>query len=128
MPSSLAIWMCACERRWRLRASIHTRNFCGMKSGRFAMGSPRFGDYDKGDWPGPGEAMTAVPAIFAPEFRDRTNRDPVMIGSPVLTPRGLLTLRPEGDAPALEPEGAARLELAFARGSGHGLLALGADE
>src|SRR5262249_22728089 len=51
-----------------------------------------------------------------------------MIGAPVLTPHGLLILRPEGDAPALEPERAAQLEKAFARGAGHGLLALGADE
>jgi non-specific serine/threonine protein kinase len=51
-----------------------------------------------------------------------------MIGSPVLTPHGALILRPEGEAPVIEPARAARLAQAFARGSGHGLLALGADE
>jgi superfamily II DNA or RNA helicase len=44
----------------------------------------------------------------------------------VLTPRGLLTLRREGEAPELEH--GARLEMAFGRGTGHGLLCLGADE
>jgi non-specific serine/threonine protein kinase len=52
----------------------------------------------------------------------------MMIGSPVLTPHGSLILRPEGDAPVMEPARAARLAQAFARGAGHGLLALGADE
>lgn len=46
----------------------------------------------------------------------------------VLTPHGLLTLRHAGEALALEPERGARLEKAFLRGSGHGLLCLGADE
>ena len=46
----------------------------------------------------------------------------------VLTPHGLLTLRQAGEALALEPERGARLEKAFIRGSGHGLLCLGADE
>src|SRR6516164_1245051 len=59
---------------------------------------------------------------------DQSSVGDFMIGAPVLTPHGLLVLRPEGDAPALEPERAARLEKAFARGAGHGLLALGADE
>ena len=51
---------------------------------------------------------------------------------PVLTPHGLLTLAPSPDAaeeaPALEPARGVRLEQAFARGAGHGLLGLGADE
>jgi non-specific serine/threonine protein kinase len=47
---------------------------------------------------------------------------------PVLTPHGLLTLRETGEAPALEPEQGLRLEKAFARGSGHGLLWLGVSE
>ena len=47
---------------------------------------------------------------------------------PVLTPHGLLTLRETGEALALEPEQGLRLEKAFARGSGHGLLWLGAGE
>jgi superfamily II DNA or RNA helicase len=48
--------------------------------------------------------------------------------APVLTPHGLLTLRPRGEALALEPELGSRLEQAFVRGCGHGLLRLGADE
>jgi non-specific serine/threonine protein kinase len=52
--------------------------------------------------------------------------------TPILTPNGLLTLArlsgSEQDAFALEPERGLRLEKAFARGSGHGLLSLGADE
>src|SRR5437660_6223263 len=52
--------------------------------------------------------------------------------APVLTPHGLLILdrlgSQAGEALALPPEQSARLERAFARGSGHGLLCLGADE
>ena len=52
--------------------------------------------------------------------------------APLLTPHGLLTLAASPDAAdknaALEPARRARLERAFARGSGHGLLCLGADE
>jgi len=51
-----------------------------------------------------------------------------MMLAPVLTPRGLLTLRQAGEGLALEPERGTRLEKAFMRGSGHGLLCLGADE
>ena len=47
---------------------------------------------------------------------------------PVLTPHGLLTLTQTEEAPALEPDQGLRLEKAFIRGSGHGLLWLGADE
>ena len=47
--------------------------------------------------------------------------------APVLTPHGVLTLRPPGEAVAVEPGLGARLEAAFARGSGHGLLLLGAE-
>src|SRR5438128_264462 len=47
---------------------------------------------------------------------------------PVLTPHGLLTLRQSAEGLALEPGRSSRLEQAFARGSGHGLLYLGADE
>ena len=47
---------------------------------------------------------------------------------PVLTPHGHLTLIEDRDASALEPELAQRLQDAFARGSGHGLLQLGASE
>jgi len=47
---------------------------------------------------------------------------------PVLTPHGLLTLRQTGKALASESEQGLRLEKAFIRGSGHGLVRLGADE
>jgi len=46
----------------------------------------------------------------------------------ILTPHGHLNLAEAADAPYLEPELAARLQDAFARGTGHGLLQLGADE
>jgi hypothetical protein len=48
--------------------------------------------------------------------------------TPVISPHGSLTLRPVGDERAPEPEHLSRIERAFARGSGHGLLCLGADE
>jgi superfamily II DNA or RNA helicase len=52
--------------------------------------------------------------------------------APLLTPHGSLTLAPSPDASeekaVLEPARTARLEQAFARGSGHGLLCLGVDE
>ena len=47
---------------------------------------------------------------------------------PALTPHGHLTLAEDRDAPALEPELVQRLRGAFTRGSGHGLLQLGAGE
>src|SRR5215472_3706996 len=48
--------------------------------------------------------------------------------APVLTPHGRLIVERDEDAPALDAELAQRMEGAFTRGSGHGLLALGADE
>ena len=48
--------------------------------------------------------------------------------APVLTPHGRLTLGSVGEGPALDPGLARRLEDAFARGPGHGLLQLGASE
>jgi non-specific serine/threonine protein kinase len=45
-----------------------------------------------------------------------------------LTPHGRLLLTPDSSAPPLAPSLAARLRPAFERGSGHGLLLLGADE
>ena len=52
--------------------------------------------------------------------------------APVLTPNGLLTLvrssQVEEETPALDAARSLRLEKAFARGSGHGLLLLGANE
>src|SRR5713226_5992664 len=47
---------------------------------------------------------------------------------PVLTPHGHLALIEDRDAPALEPKLSQRLQDAFARGSGHALLQLGASE
>jgi superfamily II DNA or RNA helicase len=47
---------------------------------------------------------------------------------PVLTPHGHLSLTEDVEANALDPELAQRLRDAFARGSGHGLLQLGAEE
>ena len=47
---------------------------------------------------------------------------------PVVTPHGLLTLRQTAEAPALEPALGLRLAKAFERGSGHGLVWLGANE
>src|SRR5437764_2655586 len=48
--------------------------------------------------------------------------------APILTPHGRLTLAPEADAPYLDSAVAERLSRAFERGSGHGLLQLGAAE
>ncbi len=56
------------------------------------------------------------------------NGESVMMLAPVLTPHGALTLRRSGDVALLEPDVGSRLEKAFAKGPGHGLLCLGADE
>ncbi|HVH72758.1 MAG TPA: SNF2 helicase-associated domain-containing protein, partial [Candidatus Dormibacteraeota bacterium] len=48
--------------------------------------------------------------------------------APVLTPHGRLIVERHADAPALDAELAQRMEGAFTHGSGHGVLALGADE
>ena len=48
--------------------------------------------------------------------------------APVLTPHGQLGVVEAGEGLALEPMQASRLASAFARGAGHGLLCLGADE
>ena len=45
-----------------------------------------------------------------------------------MTPHGRLWLAPANDAPALPPDAEARLRKGFARGTGHGLLQLGAGE
>jgi superfamily II DNA or RNA helicase len=50
-----------------------------------------------------------------------------MMLAPVLTPHGLLILRQTEEALALESEQGSRLEKAFVRGAGHGLLCLGVD-
>jgi non-specific serine/threonine protein kinase len=51
-----------------------------------------------------------------------------MMLAPVLTPHGLLTLRHTEEPLGLELEQNSRLEQAFSKGPGHGLLYLGADE
>ena len=48
--------------------------------------------------------------------------------APALTPHGRLSLLDVDDAPYLDPELAKRRRAAFERGSGHGLLHLGASE
>ena len=48
--------------------------------------------------------------------------------APCLTPHGRLLLAPGDDAPELEAAFARRLQRAFARGAGHGLLTLGGAE
>jgi hypothetical protein len=48
--------------------------------------------------------------------------------APTLTPHGRLTIVEAFDVPPLDPELAQRLRNAFQRGSGHGLLQLGAAE
>ena len=48
--------------------------------------------------------------------------------TPCVTPHGRLVLARAEDAPELEEDRAAELERAFARGTGHGLLRLGACE
>jgi superfamily II DNA or RNA helicase len=48
--------------------------------------------------------------------------------TPALTPHGVLTLKPSGEATVSDFEHSARIEKSFARGAGHGLLSLGADE
>jgi superfamily II DNA or RNA helicase len=58
-------------------------------------------------------------------------QDAAVMLAPVLSPHGVLTLVRSLDAdaaPVLGVERGVRLEQAFARGSGHGLLALGVDE
>src|SRR3954467_11690944 len=51
-----------------------------------------------------------------------------MTWAPILTPHGVLTLRQTDEPWALDGARSSRLEKAFARGPGHGLLVLGADE
>lgn len=48
--------------------------------------------------------------------------------APILTPHGRLTLGQDDDAPPLDAGLAQRIQSAFARGPGHGLLQLGANE
>jgi non-specific serine/threonine protein kinase len=48
--------------------------------------------------------------------------------APILSPHGVLHLRPADEPMALDAARSSRIEQAFARGAGHGLLSLGADE
>ncbi|MGQ0652323.1 MAG: DEAD/DEAH box helicase [Betaproteobacteria bacterium] len=48
--------------------------------------------------------------------------------APLVTPHGRLMVAPAGDAPPLADDLRLRIEAAFARGAGHGLLQLGAGE
>jgi len=54
--------------------------------------------------------------------------EPSLAISPLLTPHGALRLIPDSDATPIQPALQARLTTAFAAGSGHGLLLLGATE
>ena len=56
------------------------------------------------------------------------NGELVTMLAPVLTPHGVLTLRRSGDVASFESDLGSLLEKAFAKGPGHGLLCLGADE
>jgi len=47
--------------------------------------------------------------------------------APALSSHGVLSLKPSDDAPAADSAAYARIERAFARGAGHGLLHLGAE-
>src|SRR6266436_6034780 len=69
-----------------------------------------------------------VLAVESDAIRQNRKNAFVMMLVPVLTPHGLLTLRETGDASGLDRERGLSLEQAFARGSGHGLLWLGANE
>ena len=77
-----------------------------------------------------GSTTPAFRAFTADTFPhiDKTHHAPVMIPAPVLTPHGLLALADTAEALALESERGARLERAFARAPGHGLLSLAIDE
>ena len=69
-------------------------------------------------------------ARFRIEFRDpiRTaSRRPVTVLTPVLNPHGVLSLKPSDDGSASSAVRDTTLEQAFVRGSGHGLLYLGAN-
>ncbi|MCU0241549.1 MAG: hypothetical protein MUF51_03895, partial [Vicinamibacteria bacterium] len=57
-----------------------------------------------------------------------TDRSNALRLTPSLTPHGRLMVVAHNDAPALDAALATRLREAFERGSGHGLLRLGAAE
>src|SRR5215468_8386693 len=67
-------------------------------------------------------------AVPGDDVRQDSNKALAMMLVPVLTPHGLLILRESGEASGLDRERGSGLEKAFARGCGHGLLWLGANE
>jgi SNF2 Helicase protein len=76
-----------------------------------------------------GGAATAIDANSAEPFGAAGDggAESGKVLAPALTPHGALLLRPSDDGAALPAGLGAQLQEAFARGSGHGLLALGAD-
>jgi superfamily II DNA or RNA helicase len=86
-------------------------------------------DGENGAGASPWEPCRAAPRGANDRRRGDGIADPVMTTpSLVLTPHGALSLRPSEEATELAPAHNARIERAFARGAGHGLLHLGADE
>ncbi|HEX6001420.1 MAG TPA: SNF2-related protein, partial [Hyphomicrobiaceae bacterium] len=73
--------------------------------------------------------MTAIDVDLAEPWRPQGDGgdEPSLTLTPVLTPHGALVLRPSDDGVPLPRGLGAQLQAAFARGPGHGLLALGAD-
>ncbi len=69
--------------------------------------------------------MTSA-ASAAPRLAPAITGQPAL--APALSPHGRLTLQESDKAAETAPSSAARLSQAFARGAGHGLLSLGADE
>ena len=76
----------------------------------------------------PGNRSSFRVELRHPRFEPQRATSPMAALAPVLTPHGVLSLKPSDDAIALDPVRTARMEKAFARGPGHGLLCLGADE
>jgi non-specific serine/threonine protein kinase len=76
-----------------------------------------------------GRSATTIDANLAEHFgaAGGAGEESGMVLDPVLTPHRILLLRPSKDGVALPAGLGAQLKTAFARGSGHGLLALGAD-
>ncbi len=69
--------------------------------------------------------MTSAASV-APRLAPAITGQPAL--EPALSPHGRLTLQELAKAAETAPRSAARLSQAFARGAGHGLLSLGADE
>jgi superfamily II DNA or RNA helicase len=71
--------------------------------------------------------VRSAPIIFCGGVSACKTRSMIQL-TPVLTPHGALTLIEAGDGCILDGDRIARLQRAFARGSGHGLLSLGVDD